>query len=180
MHTKPAYCINCAAYTAVDKAEDEPQMAMKINRDGVVHLSRACREHDTTLIHVSTDFVFSGNSHLPLSETDDTNPVNVYGFSKLEGEKAISLHTDKHLIIRTSWLYSQYGNNFVKTMLRLGKEREELKVIWDQIGTPTYAMDLASCILHITEKDDTPYVNLLPLTGGKQIGRFNKILNLIV
>jgi dTDP-4-dehydrorhamnose reductase len=154
---KPAYCINCAAYTAVDKAEDNPEAAIKINRDGVINLSHVCREYDATLIHISTDFVFSGNSNLPLSETDETNPINVYGFSKLEGERAILLHTDKYFIIRTSWLYSQYSNNFVKTMLRLGKERDELKVIWDQIGTPTYAIDLANCILAITQNDHTSY-----------------------
>lgn len=154
---KPTFCINCAAYTAVDKAEDEPDIAMEINRDGVLNLSHICREYDTTLIHISTDFVFSGNSNLPLSETDETNPVNMYGLSKLEGEKVIPLHTNKYFIIRTSWLYSEYGNNFVKTMLRLGKERTELKVIWDQIGTPTYAMDLATCVIAITENNYSQY-----------------------
>jgi dTDP-4-dehydrorhamnose reductase len=154
---KPAYCINCAAYTAVDKAEDEKDIAMNINRDGVMNLSRLCSEFNTTLIHISTDFVFSGSSNLPLSESDEPSPVNVYGLSKLEGEKAIPLYIDHYFIIRTSWLYSAYGNNFVKTMLRLGKEKNELKVIWDQIGTPTYAMDLALCILAITENNNTQY-----------------------
>jgi dTDP-4-dehydrorhamnose reductase len=154
---RPAYCINCAAYTAVDKAEDEPDAAMKINRDGVRHLSRVCREFAATLIHISTDFVFPGTGNLPLSETDETSPVNVYGQSKREGEKLIPENMDKYFIIRTSWLYSEYGNNFVKTMLRLGKERPELKVIWDQIGTPTYAMDLAGCILSIIDTGNQQY-----------------------
>jgi dTDP-4-dehydrorhamnose reductase len=154
---KPGYLINCAAYTAVDKAEDEPEAALQLNRDGVAILSQLCREYTATLIHISTDFVFSGNSHLPLAETYETNPVNVYGKSKLEGEKVIPQHLDNYFIIRTSWLYSEYGNNFVKTMLRLGKERPELKVIWDQVGTPTYAIDLANCILEILKTGNTRY-----------------------
>ncbi|MDO1447813.1 dTDP-4-dehydrorhamnose reductase [Rhodocytophaga aerolata] len=154
---KPAYCINCAAYTAVDKAEDEAEQAMKLNRDGVSNLSRLCREQDATLIHISTDFVFSGSHHLPLTESEDTLPINVYGESKLAGEKAVVALTQKHFIIRTSWLYSEYGNNFVKTMLRLGKEREQLKVIWDQVGSPTYAMDLATCILSIIKSKTSQY-----------------------
>jgi dTDP-4-dehydrorhamnose reductase len=154
---KPAYCINCAAYTAVDKAEEQPQAAMQLNRDGVSNLSRLCREFDATLIHLSTDFVFSGNHHLPLTEREDTHPINVYGESKLAGEQAVVALTEKHFILRTSWLYCEYGNNFVKTMLRLGKEREQLNVIWDQLGTPTYAMDLASCILSIIQTRSTAY-----------------------
>ena len=154
---QPAYCINCAAYTAVDKAEDEPEAALQINRDGVENLSKLCREFDTTLLHVSTDFVFAGTGYIPLSETDETNPINVYGRSKLAGEKIIPEYLDKYFILRTSWLYSEFGNNFVKTMLRFGKERPELKVIWDQAGTPTYAMDLADCILTIIRNGSQQY-----------------------
>ncbi|GAA4424865.1 dTDP-4-dehydrorhamnose reductase [Pontibacter saemangeumensis] len=153
----PAYCINCAAYTAVDKAEDEPEVSRQINRDGVISLSKLCREFGTTLIHISTDFVFSGNSLHPLSETDDTAPVNIYGATKLEGEQAIPGYIPNYFILRTSWLYSEFGNNFVKTMLRLGREKDELRVIWDQIGTPTYAMDLAEVIFHIIETNNTAY-----------------------
>ena len=154
---QPVYCINCAAYTAVDKAEDEPEAAIQINRDGVENLSKLCREFDTTLMHISTDFVFAGTGYIPLSETDETNPINVYGRSKLAGEKIIPEYLDKYFILRTSWLYSEFGNNFVKTMLRFGKERPELKVIWDQAGTPTYAMDLADCILTIIRNGSQQY-----------------------
>lgn len=146
---KPSHCINCAAYTAVDKAEDETELARKINRDGAENLARLCGEYQTTLIHISTDFVFAGTGNQPLVESAETKPISVYGQTKLEGEQAIQRLTNRHFILRTSWLYSEYGNNFVKTMLRLGKEKDELRIIWDQIGTPTYAIDLAHCILEI-------------------------------
>lgn len=154
---QPTYCINCAAYTAVDKAEDEPELSRKINRDGVVELSKLCKAYSATLIHISTDFVFSGNNYAPLSEADITDPVNVYGATKLEGEQEIPAHLEHYFIIRTSWLYSEYGGNFVKTMLRLGKEKDELKVIWDQVGTPTYAIDLAHVIFRIIETSSDAY-----------------------
>jgi len=154
---QPDYCINCAAYTAVDKAEDEPEAARRINRDGVKNLVKLCQKHNTTLVHVSTDFVFAGTGYLPLSETDEAHPVNVYGLTKLEGEQIIPVYTDKYFILRTSWLYSEYGNNFVKTMLRLGQEKSELKIIWDQVGTPTYAIDLAACILTIIQSGNQNY-----------------------
>jgi dTDP-4-dehydrorhamnose reductase len=146
---QPAFCINCAAYTAVDKAEDEPEIARQVNQDGVDNLVNFCKNFNTTLIHVSTDFVFAGHGYLPLSETDATDPINVYGKTKLAGEQVIQARLKNYVIIRTSWLYSEFGNNFVKTMLRLGKEKPELKIIWDQVGTPTYAMDLAACLLTI-------------------------------
>src|SRR5688500_18250565 len=117
---KPDYVINCAAYTAVDKAEDEVELARKINKDGAATLARLCKSFNTVLIHISTDFVFAGNSVSPLSETDITEPINIYGLTKLEGEKAIAENTDQYFILRTSWLYSEYANNFVKTMLKLG------------------------------------------------------------
>ncbi len=153
---RPAYCINCAAYTAVDKAEDEPEAALKINREGVKNIAELCEKYSTILIHISTDFVFPGTSVQPLQENDEIKPVNIYGESKAEGEKALQEILSGYFIIRTSWLYSEFGNNFVKTMIRLGKERDELRVIWDQAGTPTYAIDLANCILTVigTENRD--------------------------
>lgn len=153
----PEYCINCAAYTAVDKAEDELELARKINRDGAENLALLCKEYNVTLIHVSTDFVFEGNTISLLTETDIAEPVNVYGLTKLEGEEAIAASCDNYYILRTSWLYSEYGNNFVKTMLRFGKERDELRIIADQVGTPTYAMDLVGCIFHIIQNDKQQY-----------------------
>jgi len=154
---KPDYCINCAAYTAVDKAEDELELARKINKDGAENLARLCGEFGTTLIHISTDFVFAGTGNEPLSETDEAAPISVYGLTKLEGEQVIPPHTERYFILRTSWLYSEYANNFVKTMLKLGREREELRIIWDQIGSPTYAIDLAGCILTIIEDQNQQY-----------------------
>lgn len=153
----PAYCINCAAYTAVDKAEDEIDLARKVNKDGVANLSQLCQEHGTVLIHISTDFVFAGDGNQPLVETDEAAPISVYGLTKLEGEQVIPTYTEKYFILRTSWLYSEYANNFVKTMLKFGRERDELRVIWDQIGTPTYAIDLAGCILSIIETENQHY-----------------------
>jgi dTDP-4-dehydrorhamnose reductase len=154
---KPVYCINCAAYTAVDKAEDDVDMARKVNKDGAANLAKLCSEYGTTLIHVSTDFVFEGNEPKLLSETDEAKPINIYGLTKLEGEQAVCELTEKYYTLRTSWLYSEYGNNFVKTMLRLGAEREQLGIIADQIGTPTYAIDLAKTILHIVGNDNKQY-----------------------
>ena len=154
---QPAYCINCAAYTAVDKAEDEIEPARKINRDGAKNLALLCREYHSTLIHISTDFVFAGNGNQPLSETAETKPISVYGLTKLEGEQAIQNLVHQYFILRTSWLYSEFGNNFVKTMLRLGQEKEELRIIWDQLGTPTYAIDLATCILDLIVSDSQAY-----------------------
>ncbi len=154
---EPNFCINTAAYTAVDKAESEPEKAFAINVTGAKNLAEVCKEFDTTLIHISTDFIFDGNYDLlstlaqskGYSETDITNPKSVYGQTKLDGEKAIQAILKKHIIIRTSWVYSQFGNNFLKTMLRLGSERETLSVVNDQIGTPTNAVDLAKVILKI-------------------------------
>lgn len=154
---KPEYCINCAAYTAVDKAEDDSEAARKVNKEGAGNMAALCAAYSCTLIHISTDFVFRGDGNIPLSETDNADPINIYGLTKLEGEQLIQGSTAKYYILRTSWLYSEYGNNFVKTMLKLGKERDELKIIADQIGTPTYAIDLARCIFHIITNDQQQY-----------------------
>jgi dTDP-4-dehydrorhamnose reductase len=146
---KPDFCINAAAYTAVDKAESEPEKAHLINCIGAKNLAEACKDYNTKLIHVSTDFVFDGSKNEPYNEMDLLNPKGVYGQTKLEGEKAIQEVFDAYYIIRTSWVYSQFGNNFMKTMLRLASERTSLSVVNDQIGTPTNAVDLAHAILKI-------------------------------
>jgi dTDP-4-dehydrorhamnose reductase len=154
---KPAWSINCAAYTAVDKAEDETDLARKINKMGAENLADLCKEYDSVFVHTSTDFVFKGDKATPLDEEDIAEPINIYGLTKLEGEQAVTDKLEKYFILRTSWLYSEYGNNFVKTMLRLGSERDALKVIADQVGTPTYAMDLAETILHIISTNSAAY-----------------------
>ena len=147
---KPDWCINCAAYTAVDKAESEKEAAFGINGDAPGYLARACQSIGARLIHISTDYVFDGSSATPLKEDDSTAPINIYGASKLEGEKQVlQIHPDGSVIIRTSWVYSEFGNNFVKTMIRLMRERPAINVVNDQIGSPTYAADLAAAILHI-------------------------------
>lgn len=144
---KPNILINCAGYTAVDKAEDEPEKAHLINSLAVGYLAQTCKENNCFLIHISTDYVFDGKSNIPYSETDIINPTSVYGKTKAEGEiKAIESKVNG-IIIRTSWLYSSFGSNFVKTIIRLSEERDEIKVIYDQIGSPTYARDLALMIL---------------------------------
>ncbi|WP_338357113.1 dTDP-4-dehydrorhamnose reductase [Yeosuana marina] len=143
------YCINCAAYTAVDKAETEVEKAFEINAKGAKNLALACNEYGVILIHISTDFVFDGEKREPYIETDLAKPISVYGASKLQGELEILQILKEHFIIRTSWLYSEYGGNFMKTMLRLAETREEISVVSDQIGTPTYAGDLAQVVIDI-------------------------------
>lgn len=154
---RPKFVINCAAYTAVDKAEDDITLCENINKIGAVNLARCCNEFNASLIHISTDFVFEGNSLRPLTEEDLTRPINIYGQTKLEGELGIIGELKSHYIIRTSWLYSQYGSNFFKTIQRLGSERDELGVVIDQLGTPTYAIDLASVILDIVRINNKKY-----------------------
>ena len=155
--TKPQYCINAAAYTAVDKAESEPEKAHLINVIGAKNLAEVCKTYNTVLLHISTDFVFDGD-YAKLSpraqsrgytEEDIPNPTGVYGQTKLAGEKAIQAVFDNYYIIRTSWVYSQFGNNFMKTMLRLASERDSISVVNDQIGTPTNAVDLAESLIEI-------------------------------
>jgi dTDP-4-dehydrorhamnose reductase len=141
--------INAAAYTAVDKAESEPDMAFAVNRDGPAHLAVLCHEMGIPLMHISTDYIFDGTKKDPYRETDTVSPLGVYGRSKAEGERAVRDQVEEHMIIRTAWLYGIHGNNFVKTMLRLGRERETVRVVADQYGCPTYAADLAEAILHI-------------------------------
>ncbi|TXI68118.1 MAG: dTDP-4-dehydrorhamnose reductase [Flavobacterium sp.] len=165
---QPHFCINASAYTAVDKAESEPAKAFDINANGPENLAITCKKYNTILIHISTDFVFDAyfsegtayydrelrlplKSNLGLTETDVPFPSGVYGLTKLQGEQAIQANWEKHFIIRTSWVYSQFGNNFMKTMLRLALERESFSVVKDQIGTPTNAVDLAEILIKIIE-----------------------------
>lgn len=143
------YCINCAAYTAVDKAEAEKEQAMAVNATAVGNLAAACAEHNSSFIHFSTDYVFNGRAHEPYSEAAATDPVNFYGYTKLEGERAALINNPASLVIRTSWVYSRHGKNFVKTMLRLFAEREKISVVADQRGSPTYAADLAASVMQI-------------------------------
>lgn len=140
-------CINCAAYTAVDNAEDEVELAMLINFKAVENLSKVCSSNNTLLFHISTDYVFNGKHYMPYSETDNVSPDSQYGLSKLKGEEAVMLNCDKAIIVRTSWLYSSHGNNFVKTIIKLGDKRDQLNVVSDQVGTPTYAADLAEALM---------------------------------
>ncbi len=149
---KPDVCLNCAAYTAVDKAEEERDLAMLVNKSAVAILAKQCTRLNTLLVHVSTDYVFDGKNFKPYTEEDQTAPISYYGLTKLQGEIAVKDFAKRYLIIRTSWLYSAFGNNFVKTMIRLGKERDSLGVVFDQIGTPTYAGDLAKAMLVATDQ----------------------------
>lgn len=151
------YCINCAAYTAVDKAEEEPDKAFQVNAIGAKNLAIACKGYNVVLVQVSTDFVFDGNKHQPYNETDITKPISVYGASKLQGELDIQENLKEYFIVRTSWLYSEHGNNFMKTMLRLAKTRDEISVVNDQVGTPTYATDLAIALLSIIQQQSKTY-----------------------
>ena len=145
--------INCAAYTAVDNAESEAELADAINHLAVANFARLSKNNNIKLVHISTDYVFDGTNHKPYTETNQPNPQSVYGKTKLNGELALQqINPANSVIIRTSWVYSSYGNNFVKTMLRLGKVKEQLGIIFDQVGTPTYAGDLAKTILEILPK----------------------------
>jgi dTDP-4-dehydrorhamnose reductase len=146
------FCVNCAAYTAVDKAEIEKEKALLINASATGNLAAVCAVHNTQFIHISTDYVFDGTGKQPYKETDATNPLGVYGQSKLKGEELVLQNNAAAIIIRTSWVYSSFGNNFVKTMLRLMKERESINVVDDQLGCPTYAADLAVAIMEIINK----------------------------
>ncbi len=148
----PKVVINAAAYTAVDQAESDEKCAFEVNRDGPAHLAHACREHDIPLIHLSTDYVFDGSKSGPYVETDRPSPLGIYGKSKLAGEAAVQDEGCAHVILRTAWVYGVHGNNFVKTMLRLAKERQSLQVVNDQFGSPTFAKDLARAVIAIAER----------------------------
>ena len=169
-----AYCveneieiiINCAAYTAVDKAESDIKLCDAINHLAVRNFAEIAKTHNIQLIQISTDYVFDGTNHRPYTETDQPNPQSVYGKTKLDGEEAIKkINPENSIIIRTSWVYSSYGNNFLKTMLRLGRERGELGIIFDQVGTPTYAKDLAKCILEIISQLNNKEVEVYHYTN---------------
>lgn len=157
LKNKIDYCINCAAYTAVDAAEQEHIAAREVNFLGVKYLAEACKNNSAILIQVSTDFVFNGKHFKPYLENDKANPISVYGQTKLEGEQAVTTILDHYFIIRTSWLYSEYGNNYLKTMLKLAKVKDELGIITDQVGTPTYAGDLAGFILNLVQSNTSQY-----------------------
>lgn len=146
---RPQFCINCAAYTAVDNAESERARAFHVNAQGVANLAKCCALGNTKLIHISTDYVFNGLSETPYAESDPVNPINVYGESKAEGEVLAVENNAEVIIIRTAWVFSEHGSNFVKTMIRLMNERAQLNVVSDQIGSPTYATDLAAAVMTI-------------------------------
>ncbi len=151
------YCINCAAYTAVDQAEKDRAAATALNAQACLTIAKACIPYKVILIHISTDFVFNGTGNIPLIESQLTDPVNYYGLTKLKGELLIQGALKNHFIFRTSWLYSTFGKNFVKTMISLSETKEELNIIIDQIGSPTYARDLGRAILHIIDSKSTAY-----------------------
>jgi dTDP-4-dehydrorhamnose reductase len=148
-HENPDIVINAAAYTAVDKAEAEPDLAFLINRDGPSHLALICSKHRIPLLHISTDYVFDGTKGSPYEENDQPNPQSIYGKSKLEGEQAVKQNLVEHLILRVAWVFGAYGHNFVRTMLRLGGERKEIRVVSDQHGSPTWAGDIARTLITI-------------------------------
>lgn len=156
---KPVYCINCAAYTAVDKAESEQKMAYQVNAEGTRILAAACKTNNTRFIHISTDYVFNGQSPTPYTEDAATDPVNTYGATKLKGEQLCLQYNPEAIIIRTAWVYSSFGKNFVKTMMKLMHDRPAINVVSDQVGAPTYAADLAKCMMHIVAGDHAKTVN---------------------
>jgi dTDP-4-dehydrorhamnose reductase len=168
---KPSFCINAAAYTAVDKAESELEKARLINVIGPKNLAEVCNQNNCILLHISTDFVFDGTKKMPYTEDDFPNPTGVYGKTKLEGEQVIQATFDNYFIIRTSWVYSQFGNNFMKTMLRLASERDTISVVNDQIGTPTNAVDLAETLLLIIAKCQTEPVEVFGIYNFSSQGQ---------
>lgn len=151
---RPSYFINTAAYTAVDKAQAEQEQAYKINAEAVGNIAKACSQYNTKLLHVSTDYVFDGNGKKPYTEEDKTDPLNYYGYTKWMGEQLALQNNRQTIVIRTSWVYSVYGNNFVKTMIRLMKERTDINVVADQVGSPTYAKDIAEAIMQIISENN--------------------------
>lgn len=165
--------VNCAAYTNVDKAEDEPEMADEVNHLAVKNLGEVAKKYNLKLIHISTDYVFDGNSSIPYKEADATNPQNAYGISKLMGEKALlEINPKNSMTIRTSWLYSEFGNNFVKSILKLSKEKESISVVYDQVGSPTYAKDLAQAILQIIPEIESESIQIYHYANKGQCSWF--------
>ncbi|WP_394142034.1 dTDP-4-dehydrorhamnose reductase [Vibrio chagasii] len=165
---QPSVIINAAAHTAVDKAEEEVDLSYAINRDGPKYLAQAAQSVDAAILHISTDYVFEGNKAGEYAETDTTNPQGVYGKSKLAGEIAIAEECDKHIILRTAWVFGEHGNNFVKTMLRLGATRDALSIVGDQFGGPTYAGDIAKALIQIAKcinQDDTVEYGVYHFSG---------------
>ena len=158
---KPLFLVNCAAYTAVDKAEEEKELAFRLNTEVPGKLAELCQKYGAKLIHISTDYVFDGKNYRPYKENDVPNPLSVYAKSKFDGENRI-LEFNNSIIIRTSWLYSTTGNNFIKTMLKIGKEKKEISVVFDQIGSPTYAADLADAVLKIIHSAVINEKNFIP------------------
>ncbi|BBQ88596.1 TPA: dTDP-4-dehydrorhamnose reductase [Klebsiella quasipneumoniae subsp. quasipneumoniae] len=150
---KPDVIVNAAAYTAVDKAENDIDVARLVNKDGPENLAIAASKNGAILVHVSTDYVFDGRASIPYKECDDTNPLGVYGLTKLEGENAVATVLPNAIILRTAWVFSEYGNNFVKTMLRLAKDRDSLSIVSDQRGCPTYAGDIANAIILLIQNN---------------------------
>lgn len=157
LEEKPDYCINCAAYTQVDQAENDADRCFEINAKGPENLAKAAAANDCILIHISTDFVFDGKKKSPYSTSDLPEPLNVYGRSKFESEQRVAQNLKRFFVVRTSWVYSEYGHNFVKTMLRLSQEKDEIFVVDDQIGSPTFAGDLAEFLLTLVLKDCRDY-----------------------
>ncbi|MBO9201535.1 MULTISPECIES: dTDP-4-dehydrorhamnose reductase [Niastella] len=156
---RPAFCLNCAAYTAVDKAETDQELAFSVNAEGVRILALACKNYNTRFIHISTDYVFDGQSPVPYKEDAPTDPVNQYGASKLKGEQLCQQYNPDAIIIRTAWVYSSFGKNFVKTMMKLMAERPAISVVNDQVGAPTYAADLAGCMMKIVANTQASTAN---------------------
>lgn len=154
---QPDFCVNCAAYTNVEAAESEEKLAFQVNSEAVKSLSKHCKTHHTKLIHISTDYVFDGLKLSPYFETDSENPINVYGASKLQGEVMISEHMEQFFILRTSWLYSEFGHNFFNTILKKADERADLNITTEQIGTPTNANDLAGFILNLIQVNSNAF-----------------------
>lgn len=159
---RPVYCLNCAAYTAVDKAESEQEIAYRVNAEGTRILAAACKTFNTRFIHISTDYVFNGQSPAPYKEEAPTDPVNLYGASKLKGEQLCVQTNAQAIIIRTAWVYSSFGKNFVKTMMKLMHDRPAINVVSDQVGAPTYAADLAKCMMQIVANSQASETTWVP------------------
>lgn len=163
---RPSWVLNCAAYTAVDKAESEKETAFLVNARGPAHLARACAAHAANMLHLSTDYVYHTRQNTPFVESDPVQPKSVYAKTKLQGDRAVlKALPEGGAVIRTSWVYAPHGNNFVRTMLRLGRERELLRVVYDQVGSPTYAPDLAEAMMHLMQMTDSGAVSPHQLSG---------------